>query len=545
MDLHGPFTKQNIIILSVISILVCVPIWSFDYFLTQDGSAHLYSAYVIGEILKNNEFYTSILELNHLSTPNSSTHFIFALLLKIFPTLVLTKLTATVTLLSLPVSLTWLRYSTNGKRDLTLTFLYGLAISFNIFWLLGLYNFLFGIICLVWTLGFFYKWKQELSLAKAVILSILFVIIFLSHLISFLILAGSIFVITISVKKENLNRTATYIAAAFIPVILVFLHYFLTQTDEGNRFRPVWNNVENPFSVFQWIRQFTSVDIFIIISRKTFPFIEFSSSMFYLLTPLLWILSATSILMFITIYKFDHKSIFTREKLPFIFLFLFSTSFTLFAPDNFGETKGTLLRERVFICVFIFLVPIFKINIGFKWKTLITFLLSFVILFQTLAVFNYIFQTNKKASNFMQAKKYLSEGDTVATILILTENDLRFSSNPLAQINNINGIGINILIWDNYEFGHYLFPVVANTTQNRKIRHEFITSNVIDPKIEKTTLLKKIRSVNFVVADQKNDIDKIIIYGKDTEIENDLNFIKESTILYSDQYLSVYQLAKN
>lgn len=546
MNIYELLKKRNFIILSVISLAVCIPFWSFEYFLTQDGAAHLYSSYIIGELLKGNEFYGKFFELNHFSTPNSSTHFILALLVQIFPPLLLTKLTATFTLFALPVSLTWLRYSTAGNRDLTLTYLYGLAIGFNFFWLLGFYNFLFGIITFIITLGFFYKWKQELNFTRVFTLSVLFIIVFLSHLTSFLILAGSIFVLTLSVKKEKLIKTAISTAAAFVPVFLIILHYLVTKSNEGKQFRPVWKNITDPLAVGQWLRQFSSVDLFIILSRRTFPFVEFSSSLFYIFSPLLWILAATFILGFFTFFRRDFKNIFTREQIPFVFLFVFSIVFTLFAPDHFGDTNGTLLRERVFICVFIFFVPIFKTTDNYYYyKPPVKLILLSVILYQTFAVFEYAYKTNTEAKNFVRVKKYLSEYESVAVIQILAEQDSRFSSNPLAQINNINGIGENILIWDNYEFAHYLFPVIAKTAQKRKIVYKFAVSNVIDPKLEITELSEKISSVNSVIADQTSGIDKIIIYGKNKEIENRLEFTKTAEIIYSDRNLTIYKLSKS
>lgn len=536
--------KKFIIFIFIISILICLPIWSNEYFLTQDGSAHIYSSYVISELLKGNELFYKFFSFNSFATPNALGHYLIYLLLFIFSPFLVSKIISTITLLGLPFSMIWFRFVTKAENDLFLTFLLGAAISFNWFWLAGFYNFLIGSILLVFTFGLFHIWKDTLNVTKAFIFSTLFFLVYLSHLICFLVLAGSVFVMLISLYRKNLKRAATYVFIAILPSIICFVIYKLNTQNESVPFQPVWRHLENPASIFNWLKQISTVDSFFIISRKTLPFIDNFSSFYYFFTPLMWLLIVVFILLVATFNIEGIKNFFSLEKFPYIFLFLFSVVFSVIAPDDFGTSNGTVLRERIFFFSFVFLIPLFEIENKGIYKKIIIGILSFIISFQILATFEYVHKYNRTVSEFSQISKHLNSEETYVTISILDKTDEKFAAKPIPQMNNLFAINENIIIWDNYELGHYLFPIVSVTSKQRENILNFTRNNVISKNSNKTLIKIKISVLNSILDNDSNRIDNIIIYGYDEEIEKRLNFISVAKQIYADENIRLFRLKK-
>ena len=535
--------KKLLIKIALITIFISMPILSSNYFLTQDGSAHIYSSYIISELLTNDSLYSNYFAFNSFATPNALGHYVIALLLQVFSPFIVSKIISIITLLGLPFSLLWLRYVTKGENGLLTTFLIGAAISFNWLWLAGFYNFLLGSILLIITLGLFYKWKDSFNYSKLLALSILFLLVYLSHLICFLVLSGSILAMLLPLLKEKQVKQSVFVLLSFVPSLLFIIIYRLNTQSESVPFRPSWRYLDDSSTLINWLKQISTVDTFFIISRKTLPFIESFSSIYFLFAPIVWPLVITLILLYTTIYKQNLKKHFTLDKFPFIFLFLFSIAFSLVAPDDFGSSNGTVLRERIFFFSFVFLIPLFEVK-NKSINTICKVLLIIVIGFQTFATFEYSVNTSNIATNFSKIEDKLKAKETYATITILSKSEKRFAATPIPQMSNVFGINKKLIIWDNYEMGHYLFPIVANTSERRKIILRFTRNNVIEKNSRNDLILEKTSILNSILDNDSNGIDNLIIYGYDENIEKYLNFISNSKKGYSDKNIRLYRLRK-
>src|SRR5215203_1704404 len=121
------FSSPNFRIIGFFILLIifcCLPIWAVEYFINQDGSAHLYSSYIMLELLKGNPSFGELFAFNSISIPNSSGHWLMALLLNFFSPFVVTKIMVTLTFAGFVASTGWLRFKTVGAEDLKTSLLF-------------------------------------------------------------------------------------------------------------------------------------------------------------------------------------------------------------------------------------------------------------------------------------------------------------------------------------------------------------------------------------------------------------------------------------
>lgn len=455
-----------------------LPIWSVENFINQDGSPHLYNSYIMLELIAGNSSTAQTYALNSVLLPNLTGYWLIVGLLLLFSAATVTKLMVTFTFAGFVASVGWLRFQTVGREDLQTTLLLGAVLAFNWMWFLGFYNFIISVAGFTFTTGWYWTHRENLNFRRAIALSLLLIFVFLSHLIGFGMLALSILILSFSVPKPQLKRTLQWTLAAFIPIIPLAVVYKLLINIEGGASIPVWHHLSNPFSLSEWILQLQGADPFLLISRKTLPFLETNSIFFALLTPVLWLMAALFCLLcgsFINRKKED----FSRQHLPFVFLTLFAVLFWIFAPDDFGKSHGGFLRERVLLCGLICLVPLFSMKTSPILKRTAQICLVFIIIFQTAAVWDYALRTNQLGREYLTAKLAVENSDSLASIVRI-ENGCRFKSNPLVSINTLLGVGNNMRVWDNYEIGYYLFPVIAKNPTDRQFVFDFSESNAIN-----------------------------------------------------------------
>ncbi|HEY8560623.1 MAG TPA: hypothetical protein VIL74_09630 [Pyrinomonadaceae bacterium] len=502
-------------------IFCCAPVWAVEYFVNQDGSAHVYSSFIILELVKGNPRLAETFAFNSISVPNSSGHWLMAALLAFFSPFLVTKIMATLTFAAFVALIGWLRYKTVGIDGVKTSFLLGAAIGFNWLWLCGFYNFLIGVACFVFGLGLFFGWNCALNARRASLLAVLFLLAYFSHIISFAVLSGSILLLLFAAPRENLKSNLLYFAAALLPIVPLLVVY-KSVSASGGGFYPVWRNLENPFSPVDWLQQMRTADPFIFISRKAFPFVDGTSGFFAAFAPLLWI-GAGFVLLAVATFREAGAPFFRgRTNLIFLLLLTGSVSAAMLAPDDFGLSNGSILRERLLICGLVFAVPLFRGRNSPRLKRLAQFALLVVVLFQTAALWDYALRADAQAREFLSARRALRSGDRLASVVIV-ENGGRFNSTPATMLNNYFGIAENRLVWDNYEIGHYLFPVVAKNPADKRFVFEWTRSNAFALHDRGGNFEGKLSQLESCLRENQDKIDALIVYGNDVPVEKILN----------------------
>ena len=123
----------------------------------------------------------------------------------------------------------------------------------------------------------------------------------------------------------------------------------------------------------------------------------------------------------------------------------------------------------------------------------------------------------------MAAKKSLSDGDRIVTIVILSEEDLRFHSAPLSLIDNYFGVDGGQLVWDNYEFAHYLFPVRTENLADREFILTLMGNKVYNPNEPESDFAPKLSRLENCLAANHEKITTLLIWGDNPRVVNMLN----------------------
>ena len=128
------YPKAAVGLFTAILTLACSPIWGVRFFVNHDGSAHLYTSYLMLELIKKNRFFSDTFGLNSLAVPNSSGHWITAGFLTVLPPEIVTKTILTLTLAMFASAVVWLRWRVDGRSELLVTILFAFAVGTSGAW---------------------------------------------------------------------------------------------------------------------------------------------------------------------------------------------------------------------------------------------------------------------------------------------------------------------------------------------------------------------------------------------------------------------------
>ncbi len=502
---------------AVLCSFALAPVWAVDYFVNQDGSGHVNAAYVMLELIKGNPFFSNFYIFNSPFVPNSSGHWMMVPLLQMFSPFVVTKIMMSVTFLALTVAVIWVRWQTNENAEFTTSLLIGCVLSLNWLWLVGSYNFIFGLAGFSFTLGLYYRWRERMNFARCFGIVVLLAIVFASHLISFLVLAGSIAVLAGFAEPAKRSRAILWTFLALISCIPLIVFYKILVTG-GETFAPAWRSLADPYSLRSWLIQIAAADPFVLISRKTLPFTDAQSAALAIFSPILWIALAFVLLVVSTV-KESWKAIVSRHRLPFALLFVFSMLAVMFAPDDFGLTNGSLLRERMLLAGLVFAVPLFRVESSPFLKHAAQVCLVFVLLFQTAVLWEYSLRANDEIKDFVEVANAIEPGQSIASVVVVTEPQ-RFHSLPATQMNNYLGIGRDVIVLDNYEMGHYLFPVVTLNPVDKEFIFGLTTSNIVYLNDLKEDFDTNLSDLDSCLMANSRKADVMLLWGSNVQVES-------------------------
>lgn len=533
---------RQILFFLILMVFTCSPIWWVDYFVNVDGSGHLHTASLMGKLLAGDVAATEFYKFNTFSVPNSSGHWILLLLLQLFSAFTVTKIIVTLTYACFVAGAGWLRLQTVGNDGVKTAMLIGAATGFNWLWLVGFYNFIIGVIVLTFTLAYVHMRRDRIKKIDVFVIAILFLLTYFSHVVSFVLLAGSVFVIILLTPGIKKIRVLGLILVAVIPVIPLAAK-FKSISESGGGFSIVWRRLEDPLSVSSWLHQIRVADPFIIISRKAIPFLTETSGTFALFTPTIWLFLAFLCLTISSVIYLRSKKDTYKPDLAFFVIAAGTLGLAFFGPDDFNQTHGGVLRERLFICGLLFCIPLFRVDSNTFLKRGAQFCLLFVIGFQTLAVWEYSAQSDTQAKIFMQGAEILRKSPSSAMIT-LEDDSLRFHAHPIAQINSYNAIGTQSLVWDNYEFGHYLFPLTTRNIEDRNFIFQFTQSSYIaldNPADQFGGPDVKLERLNSSLESYNDRIETIALWGRDEHVEAVLSKWFEAEPYFENEKLRLFR----
>lgn len=212
--------------------LICVaagllPVVLFTYLPLADGPAHVYNAKLIAEALSGEASYWDwIVRFNPILAPNWTTHALLALLLFIFDGPVAERIVIGAYAILLPVAFRYYLRSvsrhTHGCEFLIFPFIY----SSHLHW--GFYNFCYSLALYLIVVGFWLRFREQLTWRRALVLSGLGLLLFFSHPVSLVqtIIATAVISAWDILRRGYRPWAQIGIAAiAFAPAVVLYLQF--------------------------------------------------------------------------------------------------------------------------------------------------------------------------------------------------------------------------------------------------------------------------------------------------------------------------------
>lgn len=232
------------ILLALFSIANLYPLWILDYFPSVDGPAHV----ALTDIWLNyesadHEMYQEFFEKSSVNNPNMFVYLLLYVLMIVFPPFLAEKILLSLFVVGLPMSVWYMTTSVSFRGGVIA--LFSFPIVYNYITYFGFYNFLFGSLMYCITMGFWLRYRGKKSLKTHILLTLLLLAAYYTHLSSvvFLILSISVLLVFdtsynfLSSYKNNTGvsnaqtlslktQSAIFILAA-LPVFILLVIYFL------------------------------------------------------------------------------------------------------------------------------------------------------------------------------------------------------------------------------------------------------------------------------------------------------------------------------
>ncbi|HVE58153.1 MAG TPA: hypothetical protein VNB22_15075, partial [Pyrinomonadaceae bacterium] len=112
---------------------------------------------------------------------------------------------------------------------------------------------------------------------------------------------------------------------------------------------------------------------------------------------------------------------------------------------------------------------------------------------------------------------------------------------PMPMMNNYLGIEQNRLVWDNYEIGHYLFPILAKNSADKQFVFDFTQNNAFTLNNPDQNFDIKLSKLEACLAENNQKIKTLLVWGKDSRVEAVLNEWFEPQPIYENGRMRVFR----
>lgn len=332
-------------------LLISLSFFRNEYFISADGSSHLYNAHVAGELLtESNSSYAAYFQLNPIIVPNWSGHAILYFFDLFMPINAAEKSMLFMYSFLLFYSL---RYAIKSfKSDHGFYALFCIPFVMNGYIFKGFYNFLLAFIFLFIILGFFKRYWNQLNVKRIIILSLLFIGLYFSHLLVLFLSLVFVFIMLIwfvLIEKESwklrFSKVIKYglkVFLAMIPMLILTVIY-------------LQNHGESEL-------KFLSVEKLMQIIWKISPLLGIGTGEFEMVQFYMILLISFGLLSIIYQIKNKTGQLKLKQSDVFLIFTLIAILFYFTFPDSDG--KGGFISERfLLVALFAFTLRITLLNL--------------------------------------------------------------------------------------------------------------------------------------------------------------------------------------
>ncbi|HLP20077.1 MAG TPA: hypothetical protein VK174_07245 [Chitinophagales bacterium] len=437
-----------------------LPVWLNPYFVTLDGSCHLYNAGILRDMLlhRNTELFSRFYELNRDYSPNWFSHIALATLLNFFSPSMAEKVLVSGYVIGFAL-FAWLLVKQIRAENKALAFL---AFTFIYTYVLqkGFYNFSFGLVFMMAAVWVHLKYYSHIRLWLFILIqTLLLTTTYFVHPFGYLLavaILGSMPVFGIAQASDTLRlrlhkaaKEILVVSVAALPSIAMLLYFLTRRSGEAT-----FPNTDTAEELWDVLHKLTGI---VNLTRSEEPYAAF---VFYLFTVLL------IVGVIVKIYQ--------RTLTAYDAIFAVAMGMVLFyfkAPSGFAG--GGMINQRLQIIPFVILLFWFASVEYPKWVTAIAstaaIVVSLCLLFIRLPVHA---QASELAEEYVSAQAYIKPN---ATLLPLSYDHYGFTKEGKRITDGIwiflhtadyIGAGKPLIMLGNYEAATTHFPLTWKPEKN-------------------------------------------------------------------------------
>lgn len=493
---------------------VLTAIWGVRWFVTQDGSAHLYNAHIIAESLGANSPFARYFLVRWEPLPNWSGHLVTAIFVSLLPAWAAGPAVTTLTLVGFVASIVWLRVRVAGSNGLPLASVLAVLLALNLPWLLGFTSFLLGACLFPITLGVWWGGRDRFGWGRTSVLFALIVLGYFCHLVSLGLTAFGLVVLALATPGNHRRARLVRTLVGLLPLVpLGLLYRALSQ--RGGAMRPVWKHLD-PFSLAAWGTQLGWVDPITLVSKKAIPLTTIDNAPWFgLFAPMMWLIFALILMALVAVRARGASQVQgPGERTGWVWLGVLLLVGGILGPDSLGASHGEFLQQRVVLLGLVALVPILNLTPGGWPGRLIAFTLVVPLAMQSAIVWDYALTSRRMAGAIVDASPAVDRNQRVATLLI--DIRTRFRANPLLHADNLLGIGTGNIIWSDYETRYYYFPVQFKPKLNRPLSSDLESiANAEGP----ANAARRAALWQQIITQHAGAIDAVVVWGSDPQLD--------------------------
>jgi len=517
-------SKKELIFFSFM-LLSIVPLFFFKYYVSLDGPQHLYNANVLTEIIKGNTNLSDYFKINPVIVGYWAGHFFLGFFKFFFPSWLAEKLFIISYIIGTVYAFRYLVRSVNREHDYMTILIFPLA--YSMYFMMGYYSFSIAFTPMFLIFGYLIR-HPKLNFKNMLILSILFLALFLSHAFVFAMtgLAIGIYLFTEFIfskfKGEKIDFKSFLLKAgkiflSGIPAIvlwLIYIRYVMTLNSmvipESYNFKELLNYILRMRQLVEFHHENEAVGTMLIFNVLMILFADY-----------LTVLSNLK-------GKKRKEELFSQKNIWFVLAVGFFILY-LFMPNRISAGS---LTNRVGLLFFYFLITALAMRKSSKTVVYFSAILLFVsFLYLQIYRTQEQIKLNRLVNDIHTVEDHIEKNSTLYSIRC-SDNwfDLHFGcyagvDKPLVNLNSPQNRGQFPIVW-NYKH----LPVLK--MGNKSI------------KIAKPECAPK--SVN----NQLKEVDYVLIYHKHKDYklsEEDVENLKRFYILIylsPGGYADLYKLRK-
>lgn len=543
--LAGRIAERRLVFRLLLFALLVTPVlaavWYVPWFVTIDGPAHTYNAYILKELLKPVSHLAQFYGVRSLLLPNVAGHLVLLGLMSIVSAQMADRIMMVLTFVGFASSVIWLRRKVMGDAVIELGIVLGCTLALNWMWLMGFYNFLLGACFFSITLGLWWISREKMKLRHAVLMASLLVVIYLCHPVTLGATLLGLTILVLFTRSGDWYTRALWTSVSFLPLVPLAL-YYRSWMNSGSTLHVRWMVGVSP-SIREVVRHVIAADPIRLTEPRSLPFAQHTSTWFLLITPVIWIVVGLSVL-FVFGVTWSRRQPNTVQLKPWVILALVLLIFGLLGPDDMGEENGTVLRERMLLLTFMTLVPVLKVDLRRAAAKIGIALLVIGEVLQVAAIWDYALTSNRMAQAFVQARPYVGTGRRVKTLLIGHAGDYElgghFRGLPV-NVPDLLGIETENVVWDNYEAFFYFFPVRYRDADTERDAARLVNMTLLVAPGSITPATETLTEWSRLLDETHERIDILVIWGSDPRLDAIDTKWFDATPLFASANIRVFQ----